>query len=488
MHRQPEPPRQRHHHTEHGRYQASESTHICAVNHHLNVFGVSCPAFAKKHHLGGASFINALPRGHPSINCILKTITYPETVELKFAVALRQIQVGEELFVHYGTKLSTYMAFGGRRAEKNFVAPLPRSMHVKRPILNDDGKSPKRTKTRSFSSRCGEPIPDEETRSLFLSTTTLFQSNNMLPRLAEHSNGLVLLPECTALRPDHWRLSACCDQGLCTHPRLVLDQERVGDIVLFGRNLAHMPFLYWSAQPGVDSKLGVVGMQLFFERIDCGGRQTRTMSNYSWHATASLDEDSRRLCKELTLLLLGEWDSDELKPFQPKGVGTCMGTFIKRTTIKLSYESALSLATRFPRFKVLVTVITLVQQVYELKTTGSAVREIWFNIKKEGGRGSTFGGHFDVFLGSWTHSGTASLPIGFVSFDGDTPLLEDVSLSCADQIVSRADKSAVSKSAVETADFARLGDDVVASTGMSRAHAHAHAQASNDAQDAQTGP
>ena len=117
-----------------------------------------------------------------------------------------------------------------------------------------------------------------------------------------------------------------------------------------------------------------------------------------------------------------------------------------------------------------------------------AVREIWFNIKKEGGRGSTFGGHFDVFLGSWTHSGTASLPIGFVSFDGDTPLLEDVSLSCADQIVSRADKSAVSKSAVETADFARLGDDVVASTGMSRAHAHAHAQASNDAQDAQTGP
>ena len=87
MHRQPEPPRQRHHHTEHGRFAPNQCTHIASVNPHVCVYGVSCPALAQRQRLGGASFISGLARGDKRINAELVTITYPELHENKYAVA-----------------------------------------------------------------------------------------------------------------------------------------------------------------------------------------------------------------------------------------------------------------------------------------------------------------------------------------------------------------------------------------------------------------
>jgi hypothetical protein len=448
---------------------------------------------AQREQLGGASFINGLARGDERINAELVTITYPELHENKYAVAKRKIKAGEEVYVSYYTLLSEHMAFGGSRTDQIVVPQVARGK--KRPIRiqerqSNEGKPPKWSKSKSASSSCGETTRDAAKKPV-VSNNTLFQSSELLPgvtsQLAEHSSGIVVLPQCQPKRQGHWELNERCEAGKCGHDRVYFEQNCSGDVVCFGSRVAHVPVVCGSvrpyaqmAQPQSEStraeKRAVVGIQLFCNdghRLGGSSDQPcdgiRAKSDGTWYAAAKLDDESRTLCLQLTKLLLKNWHGKDLKPFRKDMI--CMGTDLRDTTLIFSNDSAVRLAKRLRPFQLLVDVILRVKQVYELQSGKHAdVSEVWLNIKEEGGSGSTFCAHVDILSPSVKHSGTATLPLGFALFRGENLLPDCVSSSVTTLHELDADRASSPCSTDAPGTRARTHPWHVASLALNWAH------------------
>ena len=333
------------------------------------------------------------------------------------------------------------MAFGESRTDQIVVPQVARVK--KRPIRiqkgqSNEGKPPKRSKLEPVSSSCGKTTRDAAKKPV-VSNNTLFRSSELptgqTSQLAEHSSGIVVLPQCQPKRQGHWELNERCEAGKCGHDRVYFEQNCSGDVVCFGSRVPHVPVVCGSVRPyaqmaqpqskstraeKLEQEEAVVGLQLFFEdghRLGGSSDQelpgsrvcdgTRVKCTGTWYAAAKLDEETCTLCLQLTELLLQYWHGKDLKQFRK--LKTRMGTNIRDTTLIFSSDSAVELAKRLPPFQLLVDVILRVKQVYQLQTGKAAeVIQFWLNIKKQGGNGSTFCAHIDQLSPELNHSGTAT--------------------------------------------------------------------------------
>jgi len=386
-----------------------------------------------------------------------------------FAIATRDIDVGEELLTNYGTKLACSIAMNDENDMEPRLSSKPKT--TARPA--DDKKSKLKTKTLEH-----EPSSAPERMAVDLgdlASTNNFSSHRLRSRewrrphteLAVSAraatpkgpeNGIFLLPDCIRAREQCWELDPRCAAGECkhTHRREWRPQNDTGCVVFFSSGLAH--------KPEVGDKT-VCGLQVFFTELSCDDRVcdgarsktgTRSKTNMRWHLAADLDPNCCAKCTELKALLLANWHNPDLRQFRPKGTGRCLGTDIKGTTLKFTHAEIESLAASSRRYGVFLEVLELVQAAYEAATgKKTSIGYAWINVKLPERGGSCFGGHFDVFTREFKHDGTASVPLGFVSDSDWTSFVS----SCIND------------------DSTLLVEDVSGPTGTSRAHAHAHAHA-----------
>jgi hypothetical protein len=443
---------------------------MIGLNQYEKIDGVRCPALALKQEMGAASFINAVEKSDRRRNCKLRPVRVTNTCDFIFAIATRDIKVGEELLTSYGSKLALSIAMN----DENYMKPRLSSKTKTKARLADDKKSHTKLKTRALEP---EPSSAHKRRTVYLEDADVTPSDNpysirfsrewvqpctelavsaraATPKRPE--NGILLLPDCLRARDGCWELDPSCAAGECvhTHRREWRPQNVAGCVVFFSSGLAHKP------EVGEEA---VCGLQVFFTELSCDARVcdgalsktgTRSKTNMRWHLAADFDPNSCAKFTELKDLLLEDWHSPDLRPFRPKGTGRCLGTDIKSTTLKLPHAEVESLVASSQRYRVLLEVLKLVQAAYEVATgKKTSIGHSWINMKLPERGGSCFGGHYDVFPREFKHDGTASLPLGSVSDSDWTRFI----------------------SSYMNDDSTLIVDDVSGPTGTSRAHAHAHA-------------